>query len=230
MVNLESQLVAVIVPKKGEYMKYVTVNGADPSLSFEEMCKDNNGFDTTKNVYLEPDEFTENTIQYKNKTNTHIYKQTKYKKEMDSTLKIIEHGANINDKLKEYGNIESIKSAGTNESLVQFLINNKATVNAELIKYRYDNTPLSIACRKEYISIVKYLIGHGADVNVEYKGPHNFIKTPLSINDDEDDDCDDDVVVNDSNNNNFKETYYFDDEEYYYHKKESKQIKMFQGQ
>jgi Long-chain acyl-CoA synthetases (AMP-forming) len=76
--SLESQLVAIIVPKKGEYMKYATANGADPSLSFEEMCKDKNvikklvsdmnvharshnlkGFETIKNVYLEPHEFTE---------------------------------------------------------------------------------------------------------------------------------------------------------------------------
>jgi len=76
--SLESQLVAIIVPKKNEYIKYATSNGADPSLSYEEMCKDKNvikklvsdmnvharshnlkGFETIKNVYLEPNEFTE---------------------------------------------------------------------------------------------------------------------------------------------------------------------------
>jgi len=76
--SLESQLVGIVVPKKKEYMEYAIANGADPSLPFEEMCKDKNvikklvsdmnvharshnlkGFETIKNIYLEPHEFTE---------------------------------------------------------------------------------------------------------------------------------------------------------------------------
>ncbi|ORX40378.1 acetyl-CoA synthetase-like protein [Piromyces finnis] len=76
--SLESQLVAVIVPKKSEYKEFAIANGTDQSLSYEEMCKDKNvikklindmnvharshnlkGFETIKNIYLEPHEFTE---------------------------------------------------------------------------------------------------------------------------------------------------------------------------
>jgi len=76
--SLESQLVAIIVPKKREFMDYAIANGVDASLSFEDMCKDKNivkklvsdmnvharshnlkGFETIKNIYLEPHEFTE---------------------------------------------------------------------------------------------------------------------------------------------------------------------------
>ncbi|KAG4095044.1 acetyl-CoA synthetase-like protein [Neocallimastix lanati (nom. inval.)] len=76
--SLESQLVGIIVPKKKEFMEYAVANGVDASLSFEDMCKDKNiikklvndinvharshnlkGFETIKNIYLEPHEFTE---------------------------------------------------------------------------------------------------------------------------------------------------------------------------
>ena len=95
---------------------------------------------------------------------------------------LICHGANTTVELIRYDyNTLPLRISPSNNSTVQYLIANGAVIKTELNKYYYDNTPLSMACVNGDISIVKYLVEHGADVNAECKGPNGSIKTPLII-------------------------------------------------
>ena len=66
-------------------------------------------------------------------------------------------------------------------------------------------TPLLCACQKENEAIVKYLVDHGADVNVRNNNEDNIdfndeeVDDEYDKNDDNDDDNDDDNVDDDNN-------------------------------
>lgn len=77
--SLESALVGIVVPVKNEYIRFANENCVDTAnVSFEDLCKDKNlkkkflddlstfarnsglkGFEAIKNMYIEPNEFTE---------------------------------------------------------------------------------------------------------------------------------------------------------------------------
>jgi len=93
------------------------------------------------------------------------------KQNLEMVKLLIEHGANVNYKMKDVGhNALFIASQQNNKGIIQLLLEKGLDINQQ---NKFGETPLFWATnwvdsqRKDHIEIVKFLIKNGANVNIE---------------------------------------------------------------
>jgi len=95
---------------------------------------------------------------------------------------LIEHGANINCKVKidDNGICTPLTLACKNnsKSIIKCLLEHGADINK---RDGNNMTPLGVACEQENENLVKYLLEHGANINCKVKINDHEICTPLTL-------------------------------------------------
>jgi len=160
-VEIKTPLIYAINNENESLLKYLLEFGVDPNKTFYEMNKRTGGYDN-ECAYL----YSQTEVR-KIKTPLGIACE----KENESMVRdLVEHGADIDARCEKYEFTHGCSQSDGSEWYYHF--------------YMEVRSPLIIACEKENVSLVKYLVEHGADVDKRcFIGPIEGIqiKTPLCI-------------------------------------------------